>query len=90
MTKQISMKPWKYFCCWDATQSDKIIMKNVDDTTKNSLKISKLFRYLLSNGFLLPIYIEYIWFTKHVKTKIYEEYLLGTKKQDARIIILRI
>ena len=74
MIKQISIIPLKYFCCWDTTHSDKIITKNVDDATKNSLKISKLFNFLLSNGFVLPIYIEYIRFTAHVITKINEEY----------------
>ena len=72
----MNAKPWKYFFYWDPAQSDNIITKNVDEATKNSLKISKLFSYLLSNGFVLPIYIEYIRFTAHVKTKINEEYLL--------------
>ena len=62
--------------------------KNVDDATKNSLKISKLLSYLLSNGLVPPIYKEYIWFETHVKTKFKDEYDPFEKKQDDKIIIL--
>ena len=90
--KRISImnaNPWKYFLYWDPAQSDKIMTKNADDATKNSLKISKILSCLLSNGFVDPIYNEYIWFPAHVKTKTKEGYLPLEKKQDTNIIILR-
>ena len=70
----INANPWKYFLIWDPTQPDISITKNVDDATKNSFKISKLFRFLPSNGFVLPIYTEYMWFEADVKTKTKDEY----------------
>jgi len=84
----MKINPWKYLFYWDPAQSDSIMTKKVDDATKNSLKISKLFSCLLSNGFVPPIYKEYIWFATQVKTKIKDEYYPLEKKQDARIIIL--
>ena len=59
--------------------------KNADDATKNSLKISKILSCLLSNGFVDPIYNEYIWFPAHVKIKTKEGYLPLEKKQDTNI-----
>jgi hypothetical protein len=73
----IKENPWRYFFYWEPVQSDKIMTKKVDDATKNSLKISKLFSCLLSNGLVPPIYNEYIWFAAHVKTKTKEAYSLG-------------
>ena len=46
----INANPWKYIFYRDPTQSDNIIMKYVDVDTMNSLNISILFKFLLSNG----------------------------------------